>query len=296
MPITPVPLTSMPRMRSVLIAPAVRPDFLAKLPGRGADVLFIDCEDAVPANAKDEARAIARSAVPELAAAGCQVIVRVNAVASKWFEADVLEGVATEAVAVVIPKVETLQALDHAAELLDQAGQRHVGIFAGFETALGVADARPLLAHPRVVAAYFGAEDYIADMGGVRTVSNDEVHFARSTAVLAARLAGVPIVDQVVTDFRNDAVYEAEASQARNLGYAGKLCIHPSQVAIANAAFSPSEEELDRARRLLAAYDAASAGGVAAIDFEGQMVDEPLASQARNTLARAVAGAEEGDL
>jgi len=274
-------------MRSVLIAPAVRPDFLAKLPGRGADMLFVDCEDAVPANAKQEARAIARSTVPELAAAGCQVIVRVNAVASEWFEADVMEGVAPEAVAVVIPKVETVAALDEAAALLDHAGLLQVGIFAGFETALGVADARPLLSHPRVVAAYFGAEDYIADMGGVRTESNDEVHFARSSAVLAARLAGVPIVDQVVTDFRNDTVYKTEASQARNLGYAGKLCIHPSQVAIANAAFSPSEQELDRARRLLAAYDAASAGGVAAIDFEGQMVDEPLASQARNTLARA---------
>lgn len=284
----------MPRMRSVLIAPAVRPDFLAKLPGRGADMLFIDCEDAVPANAKAEARAIARSTVPDLVSAGCAVVVRVNAVSSEWFEADVMEGVAPEAVGVVIPKVETLAALDTAAELLDRAGLSHVGIFAGFETALGVADARPLLAHPRVVAAYFGAEDYIADMGGVRTESNDEVQFARSAAVLAARLAGVPIVDQVVTDFRNDAVYEVEAAQARNLGYAGKLCIHPSQVAIANAAFSPSEQELDRARRLLAAYDEASVGGVAAIDFEGQMVDEPLASQARNTLARA-AGSESKD-
>lgn len=281
------PLTAMPRMRSVLIAPAVRPDFLAKLPGRGADLLFVDCEDAVPANAKAEARAIARSTVPDLAAAGCEVIVRVNAVASEWFEDDVRLGVAPEAAAVVIPKVETLAALDHATEHLDRAGLGHLGIFAGFETALGVADARPLLAHTRVVGAYFGAEDFIADMGGVRTESNAEVHMARSSAVLAARLAGVPIVDQVVTDFRNDDVFQNEAAQARNLGYAGKLCIHPSQVAIANDAFSPSEQELDRARRLLAAYDQASARGVAAIDFEGQMVDEPLASQARNTLARA---------
>lgn len=274
-------------MRSVLIAPAVRPDFLAKLPGRGADLLFIDCEDAVPANAKQQARQIAKATVPELTAAGCLVVVRVNAVASEWFQDDIAEGVAAEVSAVVIPKVETTAALDSAGAALDQAGLAHVGILAGFETALGVADARPLLAHPRVVAAYFGAEDYIADMGGVRTTSNDEVHFARSSCVLAARLAGVPIVDQVVTDFRNDELYATEATQARNLGYAGKLCIHPSQVAIANAAFSPSEEELERARRLLVAYEAASADGLAAIDFEGQMVDEPLASQARNTLARA---------
>ncbi len=274
-------------MRSVLIAPAVRPDFLAKLPGRGADLLFVDCEDAVPPNAKAEARVIARSTVPHLVGAGCSVIVRVNAVASGWFDADVAEGVAPEACAVVVPKVDNLVDLDRAAGTLDEAGLDHLGIFAGFETALGVADARQLLAHPRVVGAYFGAEDYIADMGGVRTQSNDEVHYARSHVALAARLAGVPLVDQVVTDFRNDDVYRVEAEQARNLGYAGKLCIHPSQVAIANAAFVPSDADLDRARRLLAAYDKASARGLAAIDFEGQMVDEPLAAQARNTLARA---------
>jgi len=83
-------------------------------------------------------------------------------------------------------------------------------------------------------------------------------------------------------------LYEREATEARNMGYAGKLCIHPGQVPLANAAFVPTPEELDRARRLLAAYDEASARGLAAIDFEGQMVDEPLAAQARNTIARAI--------
>lgn len=283
----PVPLTSLGRMRSVLIAPAVRPDFLAKLPARGADLLFVDCEDAVPANAKAEARATARTAVPDLVAAGCAVIVRVNAIASAWFDDDIATGVAPEASAVVIPKVDNFSDLDRAAAAMNRARLDHVGIFAGFETALGVADCRSLLAHPRVVGAYFGAEDYIADMGGVRTTSNLEVAYARSRTVLAARLAGVPIVDQVVTDFRNEVVFRGEAESARNLGYVGKLCIHPSQVQIANAAFVPSVDDLDRARRLLAAYDEASANGVAAIDFEGQMVDEPLAAQARNTLARA---------
>ncbi len=284
-----MPMSSTPlgRMRSVLIAPAVRPDFLAKLPGRGADLLFIDCEDAVPANAKAEARVTARSAVPGLVAEGCPVIVRINAIASPWFDDDIASGVAPEASAVVIPKVDDLGALDRAAAALDAAGLEHLGVFAGFETARGVADARPLLAHPRVVGAYFGAEDFIADMGGVRTASNLEVAYARAQTVLAARLAGVPIVDQVVTDFRNDDAYRTEAEEARNLGYAGKLCIHPSQVAIANAAFAPSAEDVDRARRLLSAYEKASAEGLAAIDFEGQMVDEPLAAQARNTLARA---------
>jgi citrate lyase subunit beta/citryl-CoA lyase len=137
------------------------------------------------------------------------------------------------------------------------------------------------------VAGYFGAEDFIADMGGVRTDSNHEVQHARSAVALAGRLAGVPVLDQVVTDFRNDERFSNEAAEARALGYAGKLCIHPGQVAIANDAFVPTADEIDRAHRLLAAYESATAAGVAAIDFEGQMVDEPLATQARRIIALA---------
>ncbi len=276
---------TMPRLRSVLIAPAVRADFIAKLPSRGADVLFLDCEDAVPANAKDEARQLARRSVPELVEQGCHVVVRCNPVGSEWFEDDVKE-LAPTVSAVVIPKIERMADLDHAASLLDTAGLTHVGIFAGLESVLGVLDARPLLAHERVVAAYFGAEDLIADMGGVRTESNAEVAVARAQVVMAARLADVTMIDQVVTNFRDAERFSREAVEARNMGYGGKLCIHPNQVELANSAFTPSDDEVDRARRLLDAYERSAADGLAAIDFEGQMVDEPLAIQARRLLQR----------
>ncbi len=277
------------RLRSVLIAPAVRPDFIAKLPSRGADVLFLDCEDAVPPNAKADARRIVAEWVPRLTAGGSIVVVRINPVSSEWFADDVTDGLPPEVNGVVIPKIERLSDLSTAASALDAVGLSHVGVFAGIETALGVADARVLLAHPRVVAAYFGAEDFVADMGGVRTESNAEVAVARAQVALAARLASVPSVDQVVTNFSDDGRYRREAAEARNLGYDGKLCIHPAQVTLANEAFTPSADEVDRARRLLAAYEASSAEGVAAIDFEGQMVDEPLAVQARRLLERVAA-------
>jgi citrate lyase subunit beta/citryl-CoA lyase len=275
------------RLRSLLFAPAVRPDFVAKLPERGADAVVIDCEDATPVNAKAEGRSNARSLAPALVDAGVPTIVRVNATPTEWFADDVRDGLAPGLTAIIVPKVETLGGLDEAAAALDAAGHPDLGVLAGLETALGVADARSLLAHPRVVAGYFGAEDLIADMGGVRTETNHEVHYARSAVALAARLAGVPVLDQVVTDFRNDERFAREAGEARAMGYTGKLCIHPGQVTIANDAFVPSDDEVDRARRILAAYEAASAGGVAAIDFEGQMVDEPLAAQARRILALA---------
>lgn len=272
------------RLRSLLFAPAVRPDFVAKLAERGADAVVIDCEDATPANAKPEGRANARMLAPALAAAGCQVTVRVNAQPTEWFLDDVRDGLTAELAAVVVPKVETIAGLDAVSKALQDAGFGDLGVIAGLETALGVADARILLAHPVVAAGYFGAEDFIADMGGVRTADNHEVLMARSMVALAGRLAGVPVLDQVVTDFRNGDRFTREAGEARAIGYAGKLCIHPGQVPIANQAFVPSTDELDRARRLLDAYEAASASGVAAIDFEGQMVDEPLAAQARRVI------------
>lgn len=277
------------RLRSLLFAPAIRPDFIAKLPTRGADAVVIDCEDATPAATKAEGRANARSLAPELVASGCAVMVRINPPGSQWFDDDVHRGLAPELTAVVVPKVESIDRLDLVAAALDAAGVRSLGVLAGIETALGVADSRALLAHPRVTAAYFGAEDFIADMGGVRTADNLEVGYARQAVALAGRLAGIPVLDQVVTDFRDDARFAAEAAEARAIGYAGKLCIHPSQVPLANAAWTPTDEELDRARRLLAAYEAASKNGLAAIDFEGQMVDEPLAAQARRVIA-AVSG------
>jgi citrate lyase subunit beta/citryl-CoA lyase len=275
------------RLRSLLFAPAVRKDFIAKLPERGADGVVIDCEDATPPIAKDEARANARKLAPTIAGRGAQVFVRVNAVSSPWFADDLQHGLCPELTGIVLPKVERLEQLDRVEGLLAGVGLSQLWVLAGIETALGVADARTLLAHPRVGAAYFGAEDFIADMGGVRTAGNQEVLYARSQVALAGRLAGVATIDQIVADFRSDAVFEREVREARALGYGGKLCIHPAQVAIANAGFVPSAEEVDHARRLLEAYEKSSAAGVAAIDFEGQMVDEPLAARARQVLAAA---------
>lgn len=273
------------RIRSLLFAPAVRPDFIEKLPARGADAVVVDCEDATPVGAKEEARAIVRSVVPTILGPKMQVFVRVNSVASPFFDDDIAGGLVEGLAGIVVPKLESVKQADHVTAVLQRAGFPHFGVLAGIETALGVADARSLLAHPQVIAAYFGAEDFVVDMGGVRTRAGDEVAFARSAVALAARLAGVPVVDQIVADFRDDERFLEESASARAMGYQGKLCIHPRQAELANTAFIPSQEEVEHATRLLAAYDQASASGVAAIDFEGQMVDEPLAAQARRILA-----------
>ena len=273
------------RLRSLLFAPAVRPDLLRKMPRTGADAIVIDLEDATPPEAKDTGRAEMRSAVADLAGQ-LPILVRVNDDTTPWHDDD-LDSLPTEGLAgLVMPKIETIAGLDSLAARLADSGL-DMPVIGGVETALGVADARSLLAHDLISAAYFGAEDFIADLGGVRTASNDEVAYARAQVALAGRLAEVTVIDQVVADFTDDDRCRRECLEARSMGYGGKLCIHPSQVSIANAAFLPSSEEIDRARRLLEAYDDAKAQGVASVAFEGQMVDEPVARQARRVLAQA---------
>jgi len=270
------------RIRSLLFAPAVRPDLVSKMPATGADAAVIDCEDATPVAAKDQARIDSALLAAEIGAA-IPTLIRVNAVDTPWFLGDIAALPAGLA-GIVLPKVESLDGLEVAARALDQRGMGDTPVIAGIETALGVADSRLLLDHRIIAAAYFGAEDFIADMGGVRSQSNHEVDFARAAVAIAGRIAAVPVIDQIVADFHDDSRCRLECLQARAMGYAGKLCIHPSQVSIANAAFTPSADEVERARRLLAAFESASTNGIAAIDFEGQMVDEPVASQARRVI------------
>ncbi len=276
------------RIRSLLFAPASKPDVLRKLPRATPDAVALDLEDAVPPDGKPAAREHSRDVGAELAAAhpGIAVYVRVNPVPTQWFADDVAEGVSPAATGVIVPKLETREQLRTVARTLADAGLGHLHVLAGIESAAGVDRVQELLVPP-VAVAYFGAEDFVADMGGVRTLGSTEVLYARSRVALAARLAGVPAVDQVVTRLDADDHFLADAADGRALGYRGKLCIHPAQVALAHRAFTPSAEEVDRARRLVAAYEEAVAGGDAAIAFEGQMVDEPLARHARAVIAAA---------
>ncbi|MGZ4709123.1 MAG: HpcH/HpaI aldolase/citrate lyase family protein [Acidimicrobiales bacterium] len=262
----------------MLFVPANRADLAAKAPRSMPDVVVLDLEDAVPAAGKAEARTTIRQVARDLQPI-VPVCVRVNPPDSTWFAEDVSalpDGVA----AVVVPKLESVAQLERVADALDGRV-----VVAGVETVRGVADARELLRAP-VGACYFGAEDYVADLGGVRTPGNGEVAYARTYVAMAARLAGIPALDMVTLDFGDHDRFTAEAREARSLGYAGKLCIHPAQVTLANDAFRPTADEVDWARRLLVAYD--GAGGMT-IAFEGQMVDEVVAVRARAILAAAEA-------
>lgn len=275
------------RWRSVLFTPATRPDRVPRLASTAADVTVLDLEDAVPVADKETARsALAdfatalRNAAPSLA-----VVVRVNPIGSPWFEADVAAAAAAGVAGVVVPKAVAAGDADTVAlAWADAGGAAQPALLAGLETAAGVEAAPAILGAGGFAAAYFGAEDYIADVGGRRSESSIEVLYARSRVVMAASMAGVVAVDQVVTRYRDGEAFASEAETARDLGYRGKLCIHPDQVALAHAAFTPGDAEVQRARAVLAALDAAG-GGVAT--FEGQMIDAPAIRAAQTVLALA---------
>jgi citrate lyase subunit beta / citryl-CoA lyase len=268
-------------MRSMLFAGATRPDLVAKLASSGPDAVIIDLEDAVP----DEAKPQARAALPELVASvsGPKVFVRVNAPESSWFADDIVAVSSLPIAGVVVPKVESADDLERARLALGEGAE----LVAGIESARGVAAVETILAEAAPAAAYFGAEDYIADLGGRRTPGGEEALYARSRVALAARVAGVNAIDQVVVDFRSEDAFRRDAEAGRAIGYRGKLCIHPSQVPVANAVFGASPEEVERARALLAAWQEGATRGVAAVEFDGTMVDGPALRMARETLDRA---------
>lgn len=277
------------RPRSVLFAPGSRADLMAKLPRSGPDAAVIDLEDAVPATAqaKADARPIARAGSEALCAEHPQlaVFVRVNPVHSPFFGDD-LAALHAGLAGVMVPKLEAAVDVEMARDALRERGL-NLPILAGLETGAGVWNAHAILRQDCVHWAYFGAEDYITDLGGIRTPGNQEVLYARSQVALAARLTGTHALDIVVTALNDEPRFREDAAQGRSLGYGGKLCIHPAQVPLSNELFGVSEAQLARARALLDAAAGAAQAGHGAFSFEGQMVDEPMLAAARAALAQA---------
>lgn len=276
-------------MRSLLFAPADRPELVAKLPRSGPDAICLDLEDGVAADRKQAARAGLTAALESVAGRGSLVTVRVDAVDEPGFVMDIAAldaareaGVTVDAV--VVPKLERAAQRDAVAMALPG-----VAVIAGIESARGVWDVDAVLGGP-VTAAYFGAEDYVADVGGIRTAAGDEVLYARSRVALACRVRGVHALDQVVVAVHDAACFEADAARGRRLGYGGKLCVHPGQVTLAHATFTPSADEVAHARRVLAAGE-----GRGAVLVDGAMVDEPMLRTARDVLRHAEAAERTGD-
>lgn len=280
-------------LRSLLFVPGNRPRMLEKARTLPADAIILDLEDGVPPDEKPAARAMVREAL--LAGTyGPRVVVRINAFNTDLSQADLEEVLEAGVQAVLLPKAQTPDDVQRLASLVT-ALERERGLLADsvelllmVETALGILNAYGMTkADSRVRALCFGGEDLTQDLGAIRTKEGLELAYARAQVVLAARAAGVGAIDTVYTDLSDQAGLLAEARLARQLGYSGKLLIHPEQIETVHRAFTPSEDEVAYAYRVVKGFEAALARGEGVFALDGKMIDAPIVARAREVLAHA---------
>ncbi|RQS35349.1 CoA ester lyase [Burkholderia sp. Bp8992] len=268
--------------RSLLFVPATRPERFAKALDSGADCIVVDLEDAVGIDSKDDARARLAQHLPRLTSAQrSRTVVRVNAVGTPWHDADIalLRDWMPQRVAVMLPKSEDPDALRAvAAQLGDEAC-----IVALIESLAGLDAADALARDPQVVRLAFGHLDFQLDLGMRASPDEPELAFARNALVAASRRARLPAPIDGVTVRTDDAVQlAADARRARAFGFGGKLCIHPTQVAVVNDAMGYSDTEQAWARRVI---DEAGKHGGAVFNLDGRMVDLPVIRAAEAIVA-----------
>jgi len=278
-------------VRSILFVPAVRPRFIEKAPSVGADAVCVDLEDSVAPGDKPRAREELREVLPAMPRTGYQLLVRVNGLDTGLLEEDLAAVVGPHLDGISLPKAhspEVVRQADAYLTFLEKTqglppGQ--VRIVPWIESARAVMRAPEILrASPRVVTASFGAEDFTADMGVQRTRGSQEVLWARSAAAVACRAAGVWAVDTPQPDFRDMEHLREDAWFARSIGYGGKYCIHPDQVAVVNEVFGPTQGELEWAVKVVEAYREGEARGIGAVSLEGEMIDRPVLVRAERLL------------
>ena len=289
------PRTPQGPARSVLFAPAHHARRVERALTSGADIVVLDLEDAVPVAEK----AAARVALQTVLAAPThpRLYVRLNAIDSAEFPADLAAVVGGHLEGLVVPKVESaaaLAALDEALQVAEQTQRRAthaLAVMPIIETAAGVVHCEAIAnASTRVTRLIFGAADYSLDMNLSLDWSEDEQEllYARAKIAHASRAARreAPI-DTATLQVRDLERFLRSARNGARLGYQGKLCLHPDQIAPCHSVFTPSDADLQHARHVLTAYAQAKAIGSAAIEVDGQFVDEPVAERARRVLQRA---------
>lgn len=277
--------------RTMLFLPGNNPNMIMNGEYLGADSIILDLEDAVSPDKKDAARKLVRNALKWMSFGKREVIVRINALNTPYWEDDLKEIIPLEPDMIMPTKVsggDDIRTLDAKMAEIEQAHglpAGGIGMIPLLETALGIENAFEIAkASPRVAALYLGAEDLSADLRCARTKEGGEIAYARGRLVCAARAAGIEAYDTPFTDVEDLTGLEADARVAKGLGYTGKAVISPRHVDIVNAVFTPGEAEVAHAREVFAAIEEAGRQGKGAISLHGKMVDAPIVQRARLVL------------
>jgi citrate lyase subunit beta/citryl-CoA lyase len=280
-------------IRSKLFVPGSRPELFEKAFASAADAISFDLEDAVSPDRKPDARASVAAFLRGLPAGPRKIsIVRINGITTPWFSPDIDALVGAGPDIINLPKVESAADVDLAVEAIARAERacglgRPIPILANIETPKGVRLAAEIAsADPRVIGLQPGFADLLLPLGIDRR-DTTAAQFVRVAIRLAAGEAGIPAYDAAFPDIRNTDMCRAEAEAARSLGFAGKSCIHPCQIAIVNETFAPRQAEIQHAEKVLAATRETLARGVQAFVVDGQLIDAPMISHARSVVEAA---------
>jgi citrate lyase subunit beta/citryl-CoA lyase len=290
--------------RSELSTPASNERMIERAAASNADQVFLDLEDSVAPNEKVEARAKVIKALTTLDWGKKTRAVRINDLETEYAYQDIIsivEEAGDYLDIIIIPKVKSAKHVWWVDVLLSQIEKRlqrtrRIGLEVLIEEVTAMINVEKIArSSPRLETLIFGPFDYAASQGvdskviggDLDTYPGDLWHYARNKIVIAARAAGIDAVDGPYIDFKNPDGYCRECIRSNTLGFVGKWAIHPGQIDIANQVFSPSREEVDRARKLDAIYTEAQAQGLGAVAFEGKLVDVAVIRNARNIIQKA---------
>ncbi|MGC2200634.1 MAG: CoA ester lyase [Stellaceae bacterium] len=275
--------------RSILYVPGSNPRALAKARGLAADGLIIDLEDAVAPQAKESARKIVAGALAEGGYGRRELVLRVNAVDTPWGHADLAAAAAMPLDAVLLPKIESAERVRLTVSLLEALGApQRLTLWCMLETPLGILRAGEIAwATSRLSALVLGTSDLTKDLHALPTRDRLPLITSLSLAVLAARAHNLVVLDGVHLDLADDEGFVAACRQGRELGFDGKTLIHPKQIPAANAAFAPTEEEIEWSRRIIAAHSEAATTGKGVVVVDGGLIENLHVEDARRLLALA---------
>lgn len=275
-----MPATSRP-LRSVLYIPGSKPRALDKARGLPADAIIFDLEDAVIPDEKDAARATLAEALSQDGYGARMKIIRINGLDTPWGMKDAQAARDMGADAVLLPKVNSPADLDALAKYTG-----NLPLWAMMETPLGMLGAAAIAAHPKLQGMVMGTNDLAKDLQTRFRADRLPLMTGLGLCVLAGKAHGVALIDGVYNAFKDDEGLRAECDQGRDMGFDGKTLIHPAQLAVANAAFSPSQEEVNLARRQIAAFEECEATGQGVAVVNGKIVENLHVATARETLAK----------
>ncbi len=280
-------MTTLRPRRSVLYMPGSNARALEKARTLPADALILDLEDAVAPDAKDLARSQVCDAVKARGFGKREIVIRVNGLSTPWGEADLAAAAEAKPDAILVPKISAGSELNVIESKLGPA-DRSIAVWAMVETPLAILNIASIAsAGGRLACFVMGTNDLIKEIRGVHTQDRMNLSAALGLSVLAARANGIAVIDGVYNDIQNADGFKAACEQARAFGFDGKTLIHPSQVEPCNAVFAPSADEVEAARKLIAAFALPENKGKGAIKLDGRMVELLHAQIARQTVAMA---------